>query len=323
MREAANRKRQSSLASNRRVGVIGVPTSAGAFAPGQEQAPAALREAGLIEKLRAAGSEVRDHGDRELWRWRPDRANPRAQNLDKVVEIVADTASRVADSAAAGETTLVLGGDCTVGIGTVAGQVDCGGRIGLIYFDAHADFHVPETVPPGALDWMGLAHMLGEPGALPELVEVGARAPLLEPGRVILFGWDPDAAVPGERERFERRGVEAVAAEEVRADPPAAAARALSLLSGRVDWVLVHFDVDVIDFTDTPLSENPGRNEGVKYADVARALEVLLQAPNLRGLTLTELNPAHAEEGAGSIERLADDLARGLGQKLDPGDLRR
>ncbi len=113
--------------------------------------------------VREHGVDVRDHGDREMWRWRPDRENRRAQNLGKVVEIVADTARRVAEAAGAGETTLVLGGDCTVGIGTVAGHVESGERVGLVYFDAHADLNVPGSVLPGALDWMGMAHMLGEP----------------------------------------------------------------------------------------------------------------------------------------------------------------
>jgi arginase len=97
----------------RRLGVIGVPTSAGAFAPGQEQAPAALRAAGLLDGLAQTGFRVHDHGDRERWRWRPDRDNRFAQNLDAVVEIVRDTADRVQSAALDGETTLVLGGDCT------------------------------------------------------------------------------------------------------------------------------------------------------------------------------------------------------------------
>ena len=71
----------------------------------------------------------------------------------------------------------------------------------------------------------------------------------------------------------------------------------------------MHFDVDVVDFTDTPLSENPGRNEGVAYTEVVRALHVLLASPRLAALTVTELNPLHVEEGAGAIERLAGDLA--------------
>jgi arginase len=139
------------------LGVLGVPTSAGAFAPGQEQAPQALRDAGLLGLLRDAGIAVSDHGDRTVWRWRPDRERPRAQNLDTVVSIVRETAARVADAAAAGEVTLVLGGDCTVGIGTVAGHVAAGPdeRIGLIYLDSHADLNTPESVHEGTLDWLG------------------------------------------------------------------------------------------------------------------------------------------------------------------------
>jgi arginase len=292
--------------------VIGVPTSAGAFAPGQERAPAALRDAGLIDMLREHGVDVRDHGDREMWRWRPDRENRRAQNLGKVVEIVADTARRVAEAAGAGETTLVLGGDCTVGIGTVAGHVESGERVGLVYFDAHADLNVPGSVLPGALDWTGMAHMLGESETAHDLVEVGGRIPLLEPAQVVLFGWGPEQAQPHERETIERHSIDVVAVDEVSADPAAAAARALELLDDRAERLLVHFDVDVIDFTDVPLSENPGRNEGLAYDDAVRALEILLRAPRLAGLSVTELNPAHTEEGAGSIERLARDVASGF-----------
>lgn len=294
------------------LGVIGVPTSAGAFAPGQEEAPAALREAGLVDLLRESGHEVYDRGDRDRWRWRPDRDNPLAQNLGKVVEIVADTAGRVTESTGAGETTLVLGGDCTVGIGTVAGHAESGERVGLVYFDLHADLNVPRNVLPGTLDWMGMAHMLGEPGTERALVEVGPTTPLLGSDQVVLLGWGPEQAQPGERETIERRGIDAVAVDELRSDPTAAASRALELLGDRAERVVVHFDVDVIDFTDVPLSENPGRNEGVAYADAIAALGTLLREPRLAGVTVTELNPAHVEEGAGSIERLAGDVAGGF-----------
>lgn len=294
------------------VGVIGVPTSAGAFAPGQEQAPAALRDAGLLDALRSAGRGVADHGDCPVWRWRPDRQHPWAQNLDKVVEVVRDTAVRVAESARAGEFTLVLGGDCTVGIGTVGGHLATGARVGLVYFDLHADLNVPASVRPGALDWMGMAHMLGEEGACRPLVEVGSTIPLLRPSQVVLLGWGAEQAQPREVEAIERLSLAVVPVEAVRADPVAAAVRALETLQDRCDVLLVHFDVDVVDFTDTPLSENAGRNEGLAYRDVARVLQVLLRYPGLGGVTVCELNPAHAEEGAGSIERLAHDLAEAL-----------
>jgi arginase len=300
------------LSPNGRAGVIGVPTSAGAFAPGQEQAPAALREAGLVALLRDGGLEVSDYGDCDVWRWRPDRGRPRAQNLAKVVEIVDDTAARVGESILARETSLVLGGDCTVGIGTVAGHVAASDGVGLLYFDLHADLNVPASVQPGALDWMGVAHMLGVDGAEQPLVEVGSRSPLLAPEQVLLFAWGRKAAQPGEREVVDRLGIEAITDEEVRDDPAGTAERALDSLSSRVDRVLVHFDVDVVDFTDTPLSENPGRNEGIAYERAAAALAVLLASPALAGVTVTELNPNHVEEEAGSIELLARDLAAGL-----------
>ena len=290
--------------------LIGVPTSAGAFAPGQERAPGALRDAGLLELLNDAGIDVRDRGDRQVWRWRPDRENPRAQNLGAVVEIVRDTARRVAASVAEGEATLVLGGDCTVGIGTVAGHVESGEATGLFYFDAHADLNTPKNVHEGALDWMGMAHMLGEQGAAAELVEVGAKVPLLDAAQVVVFGWGAEQATEHERKAVERLALEVVPADEVRTDPAAAATRALDLLEERASRFVVHFDVDVIDFTDAPLSENPGRNEGLAYDDAVRALEVVLRSPRLAGLTLTELNPDHAAAAPGSVDRLTADLAR-------------
>jgi arginase len=138
------------------------------------------------------------------------------------------------------------------------------------------------------------------------------KVPLVEPEQVVVFAWGPEQAQPGEREAIERLSIDVVQVDEVAADPDAAAARALALLEDRADRLLVHFDVDVVDFTDTPLSENPGRNEGLAYEAAMAALEALLGSPMLAGLTITELNPDHVEEGAGSIERLARDLARGL-----------
>jgi arginase len=293
---------------SRSVGVIGVPTSAGAFAPGQEQGPSALRQAGLLEALTGAGMDVRDHGDREGWRWRPDRRNPRNQNVTKVVEIVRDTARRVDDARSAGEVTLVLGGDCTVGIGTVAGHLVAGEELGLIYFDQHADLNVPASVPEGALDWMGMAHMLGVDGAVPELVDAGPRAPLLAPEQVLLFGWGPEQATAFERQEMDERGIGVIPVERVAADPEAAADDALERLGSRSDRLLVHFDVDVIDFTDFPLSENTGRNQGLGFENTIRALARLLAARSIAGLTITELNPDHAE-GKDSLELFAHGVA--------------
>jgi len=294
------------------LGLIGVPTSAGAFAPGQEQAPQALRDAGLVELLRQSGVVVHDHGDRQAWRWRPDRDNQCAQNLGMVVEIVRDTARRVAEAVGAGEATLVLGGDCTVGIGTVAGHLATGERIGLVYFDTHADLNVPSSVREGALDWMGLAHMLGVEGAEAELMNAGESTPLLNADQVILFAWGSEQATPFERAAIDRRKLSVVSVEEVAANPEQAALRARELIEDRCDRLLVHFDVDVIDFTDVPLSDNTGRNEGLAYDHAMRALHTMLVSPQLAGVTITELNPDHTEQGAQSIERFAEAVSGSL-----------
>src|SRR5438128_1232588 len=98
--------------------LIGAPSSAGAYAPGQERAPAELRRLGLVERLRAAGVAVDDRGDVPGSRWRPDRRRPLAQNLDAVVATASAVAGEVAAARRRGERALVLGGDCTVGLGS-------------------------------------------------------------------------------------------------------------------------------------------------------------------------------------------------------------
>jgi arginase len=207
--------------------------------------------------------------------------------------------------------TLVLGGDCTVGIGTVAGHVASHERVGLVYLDAHADLNVPESVPEGALDWMGMAHMLGEEGAAAVLVEALPRSPLLNDGQVVLLAWDDDQATPFERAAIERRGLAVVPLAEVASDAARAAGRARDLLPQTCERLLVHFDVDVVDFTDMPLSENTGRNEGLGYEAATKALQALLGDPRLAALTITELNPLHAESPA-ALGRFARDVAAAL-----------
>ena len=138
--------------------IIGVPTSAGSYAPGQEKAPQALRNAGLIGALGHAGIQVVDRGDLPIQRWRPDRANPYAQNLTAVIDYVVQTQERVRTAVASGHIPLVLGGNCTLEIGAIAGHLPTVDRIGLIYLDLHVDLNTPSSTREGALDWMGMAH---------------------------------------------------------------------------------------------------------------------------------------------------------------------
>src|SRR4029077_12696702 len=110
------------------------------------------------------------------------------------------------------------------------------------------------------LDWMGVAHMLAVDGVRPELRDAGPRPPLLDPANIVVLGHEDGQATVWERETIGRLGVICVPAEALRADPAAAAAAAVAALPGACSRILVHFDVDVVDFVDAPLSENTGRN---------------------------------------------------------------
>jgi arginase len=292
--------------------IIGAPSSAGAYAPGQEKAPHALRAAGLAEKLRSHGIVLDDRGDVPGFRWRADPDNPRAMNVDAVMRVARATAVHVAAAMSKGSRALVLGGDCTVEIGTVAGARAGTDSIGLVYIDFDTDLNTPESTTDGALDWMGVAHMLGIEGATPELVNLGIHAPLLNPDQVLFFG-------SGNYTLAERRIIEAnrmaeVPATEVAADPAAAAQFVLSGFARRFDRLLIHLDVDVLDFADIPLAENTRRNVGLKLDQLMIALTLLLAAPNFAALTICEVNPDHGEADGATLAAFTDALADCFGE---------
>lgn len=287
--------------------VLGVPTSAGAFAPGQERAPAALREAGLVAALEQCGVDVQDLGDSPIWRWRPDQAHPRAQNVDAVVDIARQTAERV--EGALGEAPLlVLGGDCSIELGVLAGHLARDESIGLVYLDLHPDLNTPESIIDGTFDWMGIGHALNVPGAAPEVAGSGPRTPLLHDDQVVFLGYGPERAKPFELDQIVRRGLTAIPVDVVADDPEAAAGRALEHAS-RFDRLLVHFDVDVVDFNDAQLSEDAVRGDGLTLEAAMRALAVLAGSDRLSALTVTEINPFHGDEEGETLRLFADQLA--------------
>ena len=307
--------------SARQLAVVGAPSGAGACGVGQEQAPAALRAAGLLEKLGHAGFDVDDLGDSPVVPWRPDRARPRAQNLDAVVDVVRTTASRVAEALLERDrTVLVLGGDCTVGIGTIAGIQEAVDGITLVYFDLHSDLNTPASATDGALDWMALAHMLALEGAERTLAAAVEKIPLLEPSQVLLFAQSLSHATRFERGEIERLGLARCALEDVRGDPQAAAHQALRLVAARSDRYAIHLDLDVVDFTDAPLSEHPSRNTGLKLDQMLSALKILAAGPGLVAITLTELNPHNAAADDGLLERFVASFADAISNAPDsPG----
>lgn len=289
---------------SRTLALIGVPFGAGGCGVGMDETPAALRMAGLVETLVATGAQVRDHGDSEPVPWRPDRANPRAQNLGAVVDQVRTTAGRVADALADHKSTaLVVGGDCTVGIGTIAGAQRARGDVGVLYFDIHSDLNNPQTAGDGAIDWMGLGHMLSVPGAEPSLVNATGEGPLLRADQVVLFAHGRRQSTAFERNQIDRLGLTRFAVEDVAADPDGVATAALAEMDQRHERYVIHLDVDVVDFTDAPISEHTARNTGLPLDAMLRALKVLAAGSGLVAVTLAELTPRNAAVEEGLIQR--------------------
>lgn len=293
-----------------RMTVLGVPDSAGAYCVGVEAAPAALRDAGLIPALRAGGVEVVDGGDLTERRWAPDRGSPFVQNLHEEVAAVRELAAAATPVLAEGDRLLVLGGSCVVALGLCAALAAVEGRPGLVYVDRHLDLNTPQSTDEGSLSWMGMAHALGLPGAAPELVGAAGATPLLRPAELSYLGVDLDATTGWERGQLEALGIPLVPQERLVEQPGLAAEEARSALP-RGPFV-AHLDVDVLDFLDAPLAENVnGRNSGPTLAQLGRALRVLWADPDCRGLSIGQLDPAHARSDPSVLGRVVD-MLRGV-----------
>jgi len=292
------------------IAVLGAPVSAGAYAPGQERAPAALRDAGLLAALANVGLEPMDLGDIEAFRWRLDRSNPRCMNAEIVGQAVAQLARRLAPVLAVDGAAIVIGGDCTVEIGTVAAAAADGRSFGLVYIDLDADLNTPLSTTDGALDWMGVAHMLGIEGTDRAVIAGVGPNPLLRPEQLLYFA--TGNVKPFERDVIRRLGIAEIPLQDVVADPAEASRRAVEWGS-RFDRLLIHLDADVLDFAKFALAENTRRGIGLDYAQLIGCLAPLLRAPNWRFLTLTEINPEHCSDAPEDLTRLCLDLAALLG----------
>jgi arginase len=285
---------------------IGVPTSAGAHHAGQERAPAALRAAGFLDRLHAAGVTVTDGGDLPA---APFQVAPgRYRNLAAVARVAGQVRDRVASVIADGGAPLVVGGDCTITLGVVAGF---GPDVRLVYEDGDTDLGSvgnADTPGSGILDSTGIAHLLGE-GA-PELTSLGSVVPLVQPRRLALVGGDPRETTDPGRDYLAARGVILLEGPALSGSPVKTARRALDAV-GPAGPLVVHFDVDVIDSGDLPLANFPHYGSGVTAADAFACLRELCQAGSPSGLVLTEVNPTHDPSGE-LISRYIDGVTSAL-----------
>lgn len=292
--------------------IIGAPSSAGAYAPGQEKTPEAIRAAGLIPLLEAQGIRVMDKGNVEGYRWEVDKKNKRAMNVDRVTNVAKAVSQQVAQSLTEKKKALVIGGDCTVELGVVAGGLDYSENIGLIYIDMDTDLNTPLSVEDGALDWMGVAHMLQLPGTNEKLSSIGKKAPMLAARQIHFFA-------NGNMTDFEREIIKTLKIREtnwqyVAKDPIGTANKVCQTWAQQFDHILIHLDLDVLDYVDMQLAEHYRRNTGLTFDQLMLALDEFLQLPNWATLTITEINPDHGKADGSTLSAFAERLAKSIGR---------
>lgn len=296
-----------------RYAVVGVPTSAGTHHAGQERAPAALRAHGFVTRLRELGVDTCDDGDVSGEVFWADLEHPAARNLAAVVRVARRVADTVAACVAEGRVPIVLGGDCTITLGAMAGVQRNHPGAGLLYVDGDADLST-SVRGSGVLDATGVAQLLGL--ADTELAGLGPATPMLAPERLVLVGYDATDAetfYPGVL--ADHPGLVHFTDAELREAPEDVAARAIAAVTAHSDAVVLHFDVDAVDSGDLPLANFPHNGTGVPLATAARALARLAAVPGLAAFVLTEVNPGHDPSGA-QLCRYVDAVTSALAEAL-------
>jgi arginase len=264
-----------------------------------------------VERLRAIGYEVADLGDCPLVVFQPDEERPRARNAGAVVATLEALKPRVEQAVKSGALVVILGGECTLALGTIAGVRRYYRNINLVWCDRDADLNIPATSPSGCLHGMAVAHIVGR-GA-PELVRFWGEPPLVRPPDIALFGLERLDAP--ERALLEQLPMRRYTAAEVQQKGAAAAAHAVVDRIAESSQFVLHFDVDVIASEDFSASEVPGAG-GLRLEEVRQALEVFAQQKNLVALEVAEYNPERDADGA-AAKILIELLAAALKARFD------
>jgi arginase len=284
----------------RKIAVLDAPTNLGlrpptaTSVPGCAKAPGALRDHGLIARLgaRDAGCVTPpryDPGD-----WRPGDGVAQAEQISVYSVKLADRIGTIVDD---GEFPLVLGGDCSVLLGSMVAMhrlgAEIGGRIGLVFVDGHSDFRHPGNAPyVGAAAGEDLALVTGR-GQI-ELAGIEARRPYVR---------DMDVVVLGIREHDEYRldlaagGFSVRSVTALRSAGAAKSAQwAREQLTGCAGYWM-HIDVDVLDPALLPAVDAPEPG-GIAFTELELLIAGLVDAPECLGMELTVFDPDHDPDGA-------------------------
>jgi len=270
-----------------RVDVVGVPMDLGADRRGVDMGPSAIRYAKLKESLERLGIAVSDRGN--LVVPQPETASAEIQNakylpiIQRVCDELADTVEAIVR---AGSFPLVLGGDHSIAIGTLAGVRRGRGAIpGVIWVDAHGDINTPLTSPSGNVHGMPVHFALQARNVLSErLVFIGLR--------------DVDA---GEKRIINEFGVKAFTMSDIdRLGMSRVIDEAIAIAANGADSLHVSFDMDGIDPSEAPGVGTAVRG-GISYREAHFLMEAVAASRTLGSLEITEINPILDRENQTAI----------------------
>ncbi len=276
----------------RKVTIIGVLMDLGADRRGVDMGPSAVRVAALNERLAALGYEVTDAGNIAVHN--PEMLPIRDLKLKYLPEIVAASetlAERVNAALENGSIPIILGGDHSIAVGSVAGLSGFyrkrDQRVGVVWFDAHGDMNTAETTPSGNIHGMPFAAILGR-GAK-ELTHIGGFAPKVYAEDCVLIGArsiDPEEAVA-----LRSSGVRVVTMRELdERGMSAVMEEAMWVASRRTAGFHVTMDMDFVDPDFAPGVGTPVPG-GPTYRESHLAMEKIADSGKMLSFELTEVNP--------------------------------
>lgn len=268
------------------ISVIGMPMDLGQKRRGVDMGPSAMRYAGLIEELEKLGFNVRDYGDIAIDRPGADDTQE-LRNIKEVIEASENLQQQVTAIQEKDSFPLILGGDHSMSIGSIAGISKRYKNLGVIWYDAHPDMNTAETSPSGNIHGMPLAVNLGV--GHPKLTTIGGYAPKLKPENVVIIGArDIDE---GEREMIKRLGIKVFTMHEVdRLGMQRVMEETITYLAEKTDGVHLSLDLDGLDPQEAPGVGTPVLG-GLTYRESHLALEMLAEAELITSAEFVEVNP--------------------------------
>jgi arginase len=276
----------------RKISIVGVPMDLGADRRGVDMGPSALRYADLNETLQELGLEVEDLGDLDVII--PETrhfGDPHAKYLKEIADACAHLANLVLEIRQRGRTPLVLGGDHSIAVGTVSGVAESfrreGKRIGLMWFDAHADFNTPEISPSGNVHGMPMASIMGY-GPV-ELTHILGFSPKIRRESAVMIGIRE--VDPKERELVKQSGVRVFTMKEIdQRGIGNVMDEALTIVTRDTDGFAVTLDADFLDPHESPGVATPVRG-GADYRESHLAMEMIADTRKMVSFEITEINP--------------------------------